>query len=105
MFGLDTGTLLLWLVLGVVVVLSGAITDWERFSSRQSDLPLWRFLARRGVGPAGLAAKIGASAVEAAEMRCTLCGLQERCAQRLRAGARSPLPDCPNASLFTARAA
>lgn len=105
MLGLDTGTLLLWLVVGGVIALSGAFSDWERFTSRQAELPLWGFLARRGMGAARLVAQVGASRVEAAELRCTLCPSQERCAKRLRAGARSPVADCPNAELFSARAA
>lgn len=105
MHGLDLGALILFAALGAIIVLSGMLSDWLRIAGSEQELALWAFLAHKGVRRQRLAAQIGEQAVRLAELRCSLCLSQQACRKRLRSGAGSPVPDCPNADLLNARAA
>src|SRR5512138_2261426 len=100
MNAMEVRDLLMLGVLGIVIALSGMLSDWLRISPSENDLPLWGFLARRGMRPQAARAALGEETMRLAEMRCAACGAQPACRKRLRWGKASPVDDCPNAALF-----
>jgi len=91
---------LLTLVLGTLVFLGGVAVDWRGAMQSSSSLALWRFLGRLGLSQESVLARAGERTARIAEMRCATCSSQAECAERLAAGAQTPVADCPNAELF-----
>ncbi|HEY6820529.1 MAG TPA: hypothetical protein VI321_00795 [Burkholderiales bacterium] len=91
---------LLTLVLGTLVFLGGVAVDWRGAMQSSSSLALWRFLGRMGLSQESVLTRAGERAARIAEMRCATCSSQAECAERLAAGAQTPVVDCPNAELF-----
>ena len=64
---------------------------WPPLGNR--DLPIGRFLRRRGLAP-------GRRDTLQAEVRCELCDAGNSCRRLLAEGRSAPIAGCPNASLF-----
>lgn len=91
----DAGTVA---VLVVAAALAGALIavlpDLRRLMrGGHRRLPVWLF--RRGTD-----APLEPRAALLAEMRCEMCGEQDACWERLKAGTAQPPAHCPNAALF-----
>lgn len=84
--------LLLAAALGGALV--GVLPAWRRLMGGATDLPVWGFLRRRGIG-------LGTIPVLQAELRCEVCDAKVQC-RRLLAQGESVPADCPNAELFAA---
>src|SRR5437867_3854652 len=72
---------------------------WRRISARESDLQIWRVMARRGIvtddAPAAQAK------LARAVRRCVLCPSIEQCDHWLASDGKASLAEfCPNATLF-----
>ena len=81
MSGLDAATVFVLLLAAALAgALVGVLPEWRRLMS--GDLPIRRHLA--------------AEASFDARLRCALCAGRAACARRA-----APLPECPNAALFS----
>jgi hypothetical protein len=101
MIEVDTfGLVLLTIVLATLVFLGGVAVDWRGAMESNSSLALWRFLGRLGFSQESVFERAGERAARIAEMRCATCSSQGECAERLAAGAPTPVVDCPNVALF-----
>ena len=90
----DAGTVAVLVVAAALAgVLVGILPVWRRSIGGGHRLPVWLF--RRGTDT-----PLEPRAALLAEMRCDLCGEQDACLERLKAGAAQPPAHCPNAALF-----
>jgi hypothetical protein len=90
---LDSATIAVLLAaVALAGVLIGILPVWRRVMGEGRRLPFWRF--RRGTE-----APIQGGAALLAEIRCGLCGEQDACMARLKAGVSQAPADCPNATL------
>ena len=97
----DAATLTLGLLaLGTLGLLSLLLGELRELASPGARPYVWEFLRRRGKSPEPLATHIGPRGVRAAELRCATCPSRPACAALVAAGAATPAPGCPNASLF-----
>jgi hypothetical protein len=94
----DSATLLVLMVAAALLML-GVTRQWRHLVYPNSEIPVWKFLSRRGVAPADVEARIGARAALHAQLRCATCSARRDCVQRLAAGASTPVDGCPNRSL------
>jgi hypothetical protein len=95
-----TGSATLFVVmLAAAPLVLGATRHWRHLVYPDAEMPVWKFLRRRGLAPADVEAKIGARAALKAQWRCATCSLRRDCGQRLAAGASTPVDGCPNHSL------
>ena len=102
---LNPATLLLALVAtGSLIALLLLVADSRRLAMARADI-LWAFLRRRGTRREALVYRAGERAVRVAEMRCASCSSRGECLVRLAEGAATPAAGCPNAALFSGRAA
>jgi hypothetical protein len=78
------------------VLLFGVTRHWRHLVYPDSEVPLWRFLVRRGVAPVDVEARIGARAALRAHLLCVTCRAKRDCLRRLASGASGPVEGCPN---------
>jgi hypothetical protein len=88
--------LLLVFAAGVLVTLVVLLPDWRRLMSGGRNLPVWSFLRRRHM-------VLDATDALEAKLRCQLCASQQECRHLLAAGAKDPVPGCPNLELLQER--
>ena len=95
MITLDASVLILVVVAAALAgALIAVLPPWRRMQDAAANLPVRGFLRRRDNSLEHIAAL-------QAELRCELCGAKAQCRHLLARGAASPVPECPNAELFT----
>ena len=90
---------LLFMFAAAIVALPFIHSAWRRIGVRDTDLQLWRVMARRDIVPDNVPAT--RAKLARAVRRCVRCPNIEQCDDWLAANAQDGLADfCPNATLL-----